>query len=153
MIFFDVFCFWVAKCCFPWLSVLYSISVIFPCFPYCGKMPDQKSIFAVNLPLKLFCATLLMLTLEVWSLSIHSFKKWLYHMLWCNLNKIVWSKLQRNFQLFDKNQAFYKHFRQRVHTILDDVSVHVAEIVVQCLTISLKTTIFQCSKNYVSRHV
>ena len=71
-------------------------------------------------------------------------------MLWWNLNKIVWSKLQRNFQLFDKKQAFYKHFRQRVHAILDDVSVHVAEIIVQCLTISLKTTIFQCSKNYVS---
>ena len=139
------------KCCFPWFSVfsvLYSISVIFQCFPYCGKIPDRKINFCSKFVIKLFSATLLMLTLEVWSLSIHSFKKWLYHMLWWIWTKSFGPNYNEIFSFLTK--AIYKHFRQRVDAILDDVSVHVAEIIVQCLTISLKTTIFQCSKNYVS---
>ena len=34
----------------------------------------------------------------------------------------------QNFELFNKHQVFYNHFRQRVDAILEDVSV--AEIIV-----------------------
>ena len=41
-----------------------------------------------------------------------------------------------------------KHFWQRFEAILEDVPV--TETIVWCLTIKLKTIIFQCSKNYSS---
>ena len=40
------------------------------------------------------------------------------------------------------------NFWQSVHVILENVSV--TETIVWCLTINLKTIIFQCSKNYGS---
>ena len=56
----------------------------------------------------------------------------------------------RNFELFDQKIVvfFLNHFWQSVDAILEDVSVD--ETIIECSTINLKTTIFQCFKNYGS---
>ena len=67
------------------------------------KMPDRKSIFAVNLPLKLFRATVA--NADIGSLkSLHKFLyKCLYHMLVkFDQNRMV--QTTRNFELFDKKK-------------------------------------------------
>ena len=58
---------------------------------------------------------------------------------WWNLNKIVWSEIGQNFEFFN---------RKSFDATLEDVSI--AETIVECKTIDLKTTIFQRSKYYVS---
>ena len=67
--------------------------------------PIGRSIFAVNLPLKLFRDTIVNADIE--SLKfLHTFlTKCLYHMLVkCEQIRIV--RTTRNLELFDKNQAF-----------------------------------------------
>ena len=73
------------------------------------KCPIGKSIFVVNLPLKLFRATVA--NADIRSLkSPHTFRKTcLYHMLVkFEQNRIA--QTTRNFELFDKKRVFYNHF-------------------------------------------
>ena len=73
------------------------------------KYPIGKSIFAVNLPLKLFPATVA--STDIGSLkSLHTFlKKCLYHKLVkFEQNRMV--QTTQNFELFDKNRFFFKPF-------------------------------------------
>ena len=69
------------------------------------KCPIRKSIFAVNLPLKLFCATVVNADLES-PRSLHTlFRKCLYHILVkFEQNRRVQNI--RNFGLFDKKTGF-----------------------------------------------
>ena len=70
------------------------------------KCPIGKSIFAVNLPLKLFRATVA--NADIGSLkSLHTFlKKCLYHMpVKSERNRMV--QTTRNFELFDKKPGFF----------------------------------------------
>ena len=69
------------------------------------KYPIGRSIFAVNLPLKLFRDTIVNADIESFK-SLHTFlTKCLYHMLVkCEQIRIV--RTTRNLELFDKNQAF-----------------------------------------------
>ena len=63
--------------------------------------------------------------------------------------RMVWTI--QNFELFDqkkKKKTRLTIFWQSIDAILKDVSV--TETIIWCLTINLKTTIFQCSKNYGS---
>ena len=70
------------------------------------KYPIGKSIFAVNLPLQLFPSTVGNADIgSLKSLSIHSLKKCLYHMLVkFEQNRMV--QTTRNFELFDKKPVF-----------------------------------------------
>ena len=52
-----------------------------------------------------------------------------------------------HFELLDKTRLL-KTFWQSIYAILEDVSV--SEILVECFTLNLNTTIFQRSKNYGS---
>ena len=52
---------------------------------------------------------LLMLTLKVWSLSIHSLKN-VCITCWWNLNKIIWSKVQKVLSFVTKNRDFENRF-------------------------------------------
>ena len=73
------------------------------------KYPIEKSIFAVNLPLKLFPLTVA--NADIGSLkSLHKlFDKYLDHMLVkFEHNRMV--QTTRNFELFDKNRVFENHF-------------------------------------------
>ena len=66
-----------------------------------------------------------MLTLEVWSLSIHSLKMFVPYA------SKIWTKLYapnyKKFWAFWQKLVFYNHFWQRVDAILEDISV--AEII------------------------
>ena len=75
-------------------------------------MPDRKIIFAVNLPLKLFPATVA--NADIGSLkSLHTFlKKCLYNMQ-VNFEENHMVQTKRNFELFEKKQGFYKPLFQR----------------------------------------
>ena len=88
-----------------------------------------KSIFTVNLLLKLFRATVD--NADIGSLkSLHTFlKKYLYHML-VKFEQIVWSKLHEILSFLTENGFFYHRFWQRVDAILEDVPV--VEIIFQC---------------------
>ena len=89
------------------------------------KYPIGNSVFAVNLPLKLFHATIA--NADIGSLkSLHTFlTKCLYHMLVkCEQNRMV--QITRNFELFDNNnkkkkRIKKKRFRQSVDAILEDI--------------------------------
>ena len=73
------------------------------------KYPIGKSIFAVNLPLKLFPATVA--NADIGSLkSLHTFlKKCLYHMLVeFEQNRMV--QTTRNFEFLTKKRVFLNHF-------------------------------------------
>ena len=86
------------------------------------KGPIRKSIFDVNLPIKLFRG--IVAYADIWSLkSLHAFlKRCLYHILVkFEQNHMVQTK--RNFELFDKNWIFWNQFCQSVDAILEDVSV------------------------------
>ena len=73
------------------------------------------------------------------------FGKYLDHMLVkFEQNRMV--QTIQNFDLFDKKRV--NHFWQSVDAILEDVSM--TDPIVWCKTIDVKTTIFQCSKNYGS---
>ena len=66
----------------------------------------------------------------------------------------IWTKSYglnyTTYRAFWQNGFFFnKHFWQRFDAILEDISV--AEIIVQCKTIILKTITFQCAKNYGSQ--
>ena len=50
----------------------------------------------------------------------------------------------KKFWVFWQNNGFLNHFWQSADAILEDVSV--AETIIECSTINLKTTIFQYSK-------
>ena len=86
------------------------------------KHPIGKSIFAVNLPFKLFPATVA--NADIGSLkSLHTlFDKYLDHML-AKFEQNYMVQPTRNFELFDKKRVFKNHFWQIVVTILEDVSV------------------------------
>ena len=75
------------------------------------KYPIGKSIFTVNLPLKLSPSTVA--NADIWSLkSLHTlFDKFLDHML----VKIL--------SFLTKNRVFKKHFWQSVDAVLEDVRV------------------------------
>ena len=105
--------------------------------------PSGKSIFAVNLPLKLFPATVA--NADIGSLSIHYLIS-IWTTCWWNLNIIVWSKLHE-FLTFWWKKSFLKpvltkrwrHFGRRFCDWNN------------CLLLNyFQTTIFQCSKNYGS---
>ena len=68
-------------------------------------MPIGKSLFAVNLPLKLFSATVA--NAGIGSLkSLHAFlKKCLYHMP-VKFEQNCMVQTTQNFELFDKSQIF-----------------------------------------------
>ena len=88
------------------------------------KCPIGKSIFAVNLPLKLFRATVA--NADMRSLkSLHTFLKMFIMPVKFEQNCMV--KTTRNLELFDKKPDFCNHFWQRVDAILEHVSV--AEII------------------------
>ena len=63
-----------------------------------------------------------MLTLEVKSLSVHSFKNVCNTCQW-KLNKIVWSKVHKILSFLKKNRGTKNHFWQNVDAILEDISV------------------------------
>ena len=88
------------------------------------KYPIGKSIFSVNLPLKLFPAT--DANADIGNLkSLHIFLwKWLYHIL-VKSEQNWMAQTTRNFELFDKKKprVFYNHFWQSVDACLEDVSV------------------------------
>ena len=96
------------------------------------------------LPLKLFHATVanadtgsLSFPYNIWYVfGPHAGESW-----W-KLDKIVYDPI--HFELLDKTRLI-KTFWQSIYAILEDVSV--AETLVECYTINLKTTIFQRSKN------
>ena len=111
------------------------------------KCPDRKIDFWNNLALKLFRATIANVDIESQKSLPTFLTKCLYHML-VKFEQICIVPTTQNFELFDKNQAFKNHFWQSVDAILEDVFV--AESIIQCSTINLKITIFQCSKNYDS---
>ena len=75
------------------------------------KYPIGKSIFAVNLPLKLFRATVANFDLEILILSIPSFKN-VCRPTTCSQkfeqNRMV--QTTRNFELFDQKSGFLKPF-------------------------------------------
>ena len=75
----------------------------------CIKYPSGKSIFAVNLTLKLFPATVSIADIGI-LMSLHTlFDKYLGHMLVkFKQNCIV--QTTRNLELFDKNPFFFNHF-------------------------------------------
>ena len=109
------------------------------------KYPIGKSIFAVNLPLKLLRATVA--NADIGSLnSLHTFlKKCLYHMpVKLEQNRMVQNT--RNFKLLDKKTGFITIFftKSWLHFGRRFCSWN------YCLMLYnyLKTTIFQCSKNY-----
>ena len=88
------------------------------------KCPIGKSIFAVNLPLKLFRSNVANADIESLK-SLHTFLKKMF----VPYASEIRTKTTRNFEFFDKKiELFYNHFRQRVDAILEDVSV--AEIIV-----------------------
>ena len=69
-----------------------------------GKSFNGKFTAKVNFSIGYFLLPLLMLTSEVCSLSIHYLIS-VWTTCWCNLNKIVWSKLYvQNVELFDKKK-------------------------------------------------
>ena len=74
------------------------------------KCPIEKSIFVVNLKLKVFRAIVAYADIGSLSLSIHSLKKCLFHMLVeFEQNRTV--QTTRNFDLFDKALTpFWKTF-------------------------------------------
>ena len=84
--------------------------------------PIGKSIFAVNLPSKVFRATVTNVDIGSLSFSIHSLQNVCSTCKW-NLNKIVWSKLHEILSFLRKTEFFYNHFWQSVDAILEDVSV------------------------------
>ena len=92
----------------------------------------------VLIPLGYFILPLLMLTLEVYSLSIHYLISIWTKCCW-NWNKIVWSELHKILSFF-----FYKkmvnHFWQGVDAILKNISA--TETIVWCQTINLKNINF-----------
>ena len=91
------------------------------------KMPDRKISFAVNLPLKLFRATIA--NADIGSLSLYSLKNCLDHMLVkFEQNRMV--QTTQNFELLNKIFFFYNHFWRTVDASLEEVSV--AEIIVLC---------------------
>ena len=87
------------------------------------KHPIGKSIiFGVNLPFKLFPATVA--NADIRSLkSLHTFhRKCLYHVLVkFEQNRMV--QTTQNFEFFDKKTGFLKPFWQGISAILEDVSV------------------------------
>ena len=93
---------------------------------------------------KVFYVTIADTDIESLGLSIHSLISicTLYHTMVCEQNRMI--QTIQNFELFDKKKV--NHFWQRVDAILEDVST--SETIVWCKTIDLKTTIFQCTKNY-----
>ena len=71
------------------------------------KCPIEKTMFAVNLPLKLFPATVANADIE----SPKSLQKFLKKCLYCMLVKFVQNRMvqsTRNFELFDKKTGFLK---------------------------------------------
>ena len=68
-------------------------------------MPDRKINFALNLPLKLFLATVANSDIEILK-SLHSFlKKCLYHMP-VEFEQNCMVQATRNFKRFDKKPGF-----------------------------------------------
>ena len=86
------------------------------------KYPIGKSIFAVNLPLKLYRVTIANTDTESLK-SLHTlFDTFLSHMLaQFEPNRMV-QKVQ-NFKLFDKKRSFFNHFRQSVYAVLQDILI------------------------------
>ena len=84
------------------------------------KWSIRKSIFAVNLPLKRFPATVANADIESLT-SLHTIlTKFLYHML----VKFEWNRMvqtTRNFEV--KKPGFLNHFWQSVDAILEKVPV------------------------------
>ena len=88
-----------------------------------GKSSNGKFTAKIDFPVRYFMLPLLMLILEVYSLSIHYLIN-IWTTCWWNLNKIVWFEL---YQKKKKNQPVDKrmvnHFLQSFDAILEDVSV------------------------------
>ena len=105
-------------------QIMYGETLDLKCQHQCGniKCPIGKSIFAVNVPFKLFRAAVASADIESLK-SLHTFlKKCLYHMpVKFEQNPMV--QTTRKIELFNKKQVFYNHFWQRVDVILEDVSV------------------------------
>ena len=72
------------------------------------KCPIGKSIFALNLPLKLFCATISNADIESLKSLYTFFTKCLYHMLvkFEQIHNVP--IVTQNFELFDKKIRFFK---------------------------------------------
>ena len=85
---------------------------------------------------------LLMLTLEVWSLSVYCLIS-IWTTCWWNLNKSVWSKVYKILSFLTKNGS---PFLTKRWFHLENISV--TDTIVWCKTINSKTIIFQCSKHY-----
>ena len=110
-----------------------------------GNSFNGKFTAKIDFSIGYFILPLLMLTMEVWSRSIHYLVS-ILTTCWWNLNKIVYLYMwfyMWNFELCDKKMV--NHFWQ---SVLEDVPV--TETIVWCKTINLKTIIFQCSKNHGS---
>ena len=73
------------------------------------QCPIGKSIFAVNLPLKLFPATIANADIRNLKSPINSFENVCTICQW-NLNKIIWSKLHKILSFLTKNQVFITIF-------------------------------------------
>ena len=93
------------------------------CQKWLTIVSQKAQFFAVHLPLKLFAASLslLMLTLEVKSLSIYYLIS-IWTTCWWNLNKIIWAKLHEILISWQKTGLF-KPILTSVDAILKDVSV------------------------------
>ena len=90
---------------------MYGETLDFQCHHISGniKYPSGKSMFAVNLPLKLFPATLANANL-VSLKSLHTlFDKFLDHML-VKLKQNCMVQTTQNLELFDKKLGFLKPF-------------------------------------------
>ena len=108
-------------------------------FPYNGnikycngniKYLKGKSIFAVNLPLKLSPATVINADIESLKSLYTLFGKYLDHML-VKFEQNFMVQTTRNFELFTKKKGFFKNNSwQSVDTILEVVSV--AETIEDC---------------------
>ena len=73
------------------------------------KYPIGKSFFTVNLPLKLFRATVAKAGIESIK-SLHTFLKKMFVPLASEFEQIRMVKTTRNFELFDKKNCFFRPF-------------------------------------------
>ena len=91
------------------------------------KCPIGKSIFAVNLLLKLFRAIVANADMYIGSpKSLHTLldEYWDHILVQFEQNYMI--QTTQNVELFDKKRDFYNHFQQRVDAILEDVSAEIS---------------------------
>ena len=115
------------------------------------KYPIEKSIFAANLPLKLFPATVA--SCWHWKSKVSPYfpLKCLYHMP----VKFKQNRMVETIQNLTKNWVFNNHFWQGADAILEDVSV--AETII-CLILKYQfsdylVSSFSVPKITIARHV